>query len=88
MATTTTTEPAAEDLAKDARVLAVHASSVGIDIEVGEVRVYASNRVADVIAHLLASMSDQDSLVEVKVSWAHATKSGNTYTPSVSVIGV
>lgn len=88
MGTTTTLSPSPLDLAKDSRILAVHAASVGIDIEVGEVRVYAGENAAKVIEFLLDSMNEQDSLVEIKVSWAHKTKNGNLYTPSVTVLSV
>lgn len=89
MATTSTTAPNAEDLAKDARVLAVHAASVGSDIEIGEVRVFAGNQYAEVVAWLLDSMSDtQDALVEVRLSWTHRTKNENAYNPRLTVVGI
>lgn len=85
MATTTS----ANDLALDARTLAIHASSVGIDIEMNDIRVYAGTSVPEVIADLMASMKpEQDSLVTCKVVWSHRTKTGNLYTPSLTVVGL
>ena len=85
----TTLSPGPLDLAKDSRTLAVHVASVGNDIETGEIRVYAGAQLAEVVKLLLADMSDeQDALVEVRLSWQHRTKSGNSYTPRLTVVGV
>jgi hypothetical protein len=86
---TTTLSPSPLDLAKDARTLAIHAASVGIDIEMGDIRVYTGAQMAETIKMLLDSMSDeQDSLIELRVSWSHKTKSGNVYTPSLTLVAV